>query len=433
MALRLCGDDAEIHNNLGVVRRAQGDLGGALHALQTALRLKPDYVEAYNNLGTVLQAQGNFAAARVMFQVALRLRPHYPEAHNNLGTVWQAQGDLSAAETAFAAALAVRPDYAEAQWNRALLWLTQGRLARGWPAYEWRWRAQNWPIWSRSMPQWTGEKLAGQRLLIRAEQGIGDELLFVSCLPDMLVQADHVVLECDTRLAALFGRSFPTATVLGCRHASTYDWLAAVPPIAAHLPMGSMPRYLRGTLGSFPPQVGYLLADSARQRCWQQRLAALGPGLKVGLAWRSLRARQEQPTYTRLEQWAPLLTLPGIRWINLQYDDCADELRMANTRWGVQIQTWEELDLWQDIDEMAALITALDLVIAPETMVAALAGGLGQHIWRLCRYTPAWDTLGTEVSPWFPSMRLYRQPRPGDWSGVFERMAADLRRLLQST
>jgi hypothetical protein len=366
-----------------------------------------------------------------MFQVALRLRPHYPEAHNNLGTVWQAQGDLAAAAAAFETALALQADYAEAQWNRALLWLTQGQLARGWPAYEWRWRAQNWPVWSSLMPQWAGESLAGRRLLIRAEQGIGDELLFASCLLAVIAQAGHVVLECDKRLAALFGRSFPTATVRGCRHASTYDWLAGVPPLDVHLPIGSLPRYLRGTLGSFPPQVGYLQADSTRQGWWQQRLAALGPGLKVGLAWRSLRLRHGQPTYTRLEQWAPILTLPGIHWVNLQYDDCTDELQMVYTRWGVQIQTWAELDLFQDIDEAASLITVLDLVIAPETMVAALAGGLGQHVWRLSRYTSAWDTLGTEVSPWFPSMRLYRQPRPGDWTGAFERIATDLQRLLQ--
>jgi hypothetical protein len=174
---------------------------------------------------------------------------------------------------------------------------------------------------------------------------------------------------------------------------------------------------------------GYLVPDPQRCALWHRRLACLGPGLTVGIAWRSqLLTARRRASYTSLAQWGPLLTLPGVHWINLQYDDCASELAEARQRWGVTIHTWEELDLFHDLDGVAALMGALDLVIVPETAVTALAGSIGQPGWQLSLYNGKWDALGTEVSPWFPSMRVFRQPQPGDWESVIQRVATELAR-----
>jgi Flp pilus assembly protein TadD len=430
VALSLHRQDAEAQNNLGVVLQVQGDLQAAASSFYTALRLRPNYPEAYNNLATVLWAQGNLPVARAVLQMALRLRPHFPEAYNNLGTVLLAQGDLAAAEAAFAAALAILPAFAVAHWNRSLVWLTQGQLDRGWAAYEWRWQAT--PRLKHPFPpqRWDGSLLKERTLLVYAEQGIGDELLFASCLPELIAQAGHVVLACDPRLTPLYARSFPMATVRGWPHEPGRAWLADVPPIDLYIPIGSLPLFLRRALGYFPMRGGYLQPQALRQTRWEQRLALLGPGRKIGVAWRSFIGHQRHASSTSLEEWEVVLTCPGVHWVNLQYDGHEDELTMAQRRWGVALHTWEDLDVLHDLDEVAALISALDLVIVPEVMIAALAGGLGQPVWRVTKYGGEWDILGTAVLPWFPTMRLYRQTRPGGWSGALVRVARDLYRWL---
>ena len=315
----------------------------------------------------------------------------------------------------------------------ALARLTQGNLQQGWEGYEWRWQtiAQRRAF---PMPPWDGGSLANRTLLVHAEQGIGDELLFASCFPEVVAQAGHAVIECAPRLATLLQRSFPTATVCaGRRLNDDLSWLHQLPAIDVQVAAGSLPRYSRSTLAQFPPRARYLVPDVVRQAFWRQRLATLGSGLLVGLSWRSLASRCGAPHYTCLEQWDTVLQVPGLHWVNLQYDDSASELTAAQQRLGITIHTWSDLDVFHDLEGVAALMSGLDLVIAPETMMAVLAASLGQPVWRLSIFTRDWDGLGTEVVPWFPSMRLYRQPRSGDWQSVLAWVAHDLRCLVGSS
>ncbi|MGE3536952.1 MAG: tetratricopeptide repeat protein [Candidatus Tectimicrobiota bacterium] len=427
-ALRWDPTCPEAHHNLGVVYQGQGHTEAALQCYQEAIRLQPDYAAAHYNAGVLWQARGHYEAAVQAYQHTLRLQPDFRAAYHNLGVLWQEQGAHQQALAAYEQALRLDPDDVEAQWNRALLWLAQGRLAEGWRAYEWRWRglhsARHWP-----MPRWDGSPLQGQTILVWAEQGLGDEILFASCLPDLLEQAGHCVLECDPRLAPLFTRSFPGATVQGSPRQASPDWLAQVPPADVQLPSGSLPGYLRPGLQAFPGRAGYLRPDALRQAHYQARLAQLGPGLKVGIAWRS-RAHRAESHYTRLQQWRPLCTLSGVHLINLQYDDTTAECVQAQQQWGVSLHTWEDLDVFNDLDGLAALMAALDLVIAPETSVAALAGALGTPVWRLTPYGNSWTALGTAHSPWFPSMRVYCQPQPGAWDALLATVATDLAALV---
>ena len=424
-ALSLQPDCAAAHHNLGLVYQAQGDLDAARQAYEAALRLHPDAPEVYNSLGRVSQTQGDLDAARRAYETALRLRPNFVEAHSNLGTLWQELGDLDAALAAYETALHYQPDHARAHFHRALVWLMQGNLAQGWPAYEWRWHIDPTPV-PFPQPRWDGTSLRGKTILVSAEQGIGDEILFASCLPDLIAQADHCVIECAPRLATLFGRAFPTATVHGGR---TPDrrWLATVPSIDVQIPVGSLPRYLRPTLDSFPVQNPYLRPDAARKARYQQHLAALGTGLKVGIAWRSRKNRHYDPCYTDLAQWQAVLAVPGVHFINLQYDDCAAERAAVRQQWGVTIHSWEEPDLFYDLDGTAALLAALDLIVAPDITTANLAGGLGQPIWQLRVFSGSWPAFGTDASPWFPSMRVFQQTRRGDWTSVLTQVAEALK------
>ncbi|MGE3538601.1 MAG: tetratricopeptide repeat protein [Candidatus Tectimicrobiota bacterium] len=425
-------DYAAAYNNLGTIKRSQGDLTAAQEAYSTAIRLQTDFAEAYTNLGIVYQSQHRIDAARAAFDTAIRLRPAYAEAHLNRGAALQADGDLEAALDAYDTVLRLQPQCARAHWNRALIWLAQGNLAAGWPAYEWRLQLPDAAPARFPYPRWQGAALQHSTILVQADQGVGDEILFVSCLPSLLEQARHVVLECDPRLQTLLARSFPGATVYGRTPVATESGVYQGPPVQVQIPASSLPLYLRPTLADFPAQAAFLRPDAARQQQYQQRLAALGPGLKVGIAWRSIASRRQDPTYTQLAQWETVLTIPGVHFVTLQYDDTAKELEAARQRWGVSLHDWGDLDLLNDFEGVAALMSALDLVLAPESTVAALAGALGQPVWRLSVAGSSWTSLGTAGCPWFPSMRLLCQSRRGVWEDVLQQVAADLHLLAQA-
>jgi Tfp pilus assembly protein PilF len=419
------------HNNLGLLFQEQGYPEAAQAHFETAIRLRPDLAAAHNNLGLALQDQGQYTAATGAYRTALQLQPAYPEAYNNLGTTLYEQGQYTAAMAAYDEALLLRPAYAEARWNQALVWLTLGDLQRGWPAYAWRLQTAQHVTRSLPVPAWDGTSLQGRTICVWAEQGVGDEVLFASCLPDLLQKAEHVVLQCDPRLAPLLARSFPTASIVGQPRGTPLP-LASLPRLDVHCPIGSLPRYLRPSLAGFPRQAGYMRVDTQLQRRWHCRLSALGPGLKVGLSWRSRRnRRQAAAAYTALEQWGAVLAVPGLHWVNLQYDGAAEELAAVRQRWGVRVQVWEDLDVEQDLEGVAALMTVLDLVLAPDTAVAQLAGAVGVPVWRLTIHGGDETRLGTGVMPWWPTVRIYQQPRPGEWASVLADIASDLTGLRQ--
>jgi tetratricopeptide (TPR) repeat protein len=431
IALSLQPDLAEAHHQLGRVLQELGHLQEAVQSYQQAIQYQPDNVEAYTSHAYALQARGRFAEAITSYDQVLARRPDEVGAHFNRGTALYRLGDHQAALASYDRVLALAPDHLPALWSRAHVWLALGELAPGWVAYEWRWRALGWPRRLWPAPRWDGTALAGRKILVHSEQGVGDELLFATCLPEVLAQAAQVIVECDPRLVSLLRRAFPAASVWprhepGAPSTSSAD----LPRSDVQLPIGSLPRYVRPRLQTFPVRSGYLVPEPLRLAHWQSRLDALGPGLRVGLAWRSLASRHTALHYTQLCQWRPVLRLPGIHWVNLQYDDYAAELTAIAQQWGIRIQHWPDLDTFEDLEALAAVMAGLDLVIAPETTIAALAGSLGLPVWRLSIASTDWDVLGTAAMPWYPTMRIYRQAQLGEWAEVFARVAADLQRLV---
>lgn len=416
-------------HNLGVIQQQLGNYAAAVRSFREALRLQPTHAGASYNLGKVLYRQGELAAARAAYITSLQYQPAHADAQNELGVVLQALGDLPGAMQAYEAALRLQPDCAEAQWNRALLSLGMGSLAPGWAAYEWRWRVSQRPVQAIPYPRWDGTALAERTLLVHAESTGTDEVLFASCVPDVIARAAHVVVACDSGLAPLLQRSFPTATVSGSDRRADRDWLTHIPAIDVHVPLGSLPARWRAQLACFPGRQGYLIPSAVHQEQWQTRLTPLGPGLTVGIAWHSPAEQTHSHSAMRLEEWGAVFSVPGIHWVSLEADADTAELTTARQQWGIDLHTWLTPEAAHDIDGLAALIACLDLIIAPDTMVAALAGGLGQPVWRLSTADCHWEMLGTDMVPWFPSMRPYRQARIGDWAGVLQQIAVDLRQL----
>ncbi|MBB3264384.1 tetratricopeptide (TPR) repeat protein [Azospirillum sp. OGB3] len=426
-ALRLRPDDAKAHHTLGAALQRKGAYESAEIAYREALKRAPDNPVTLNDLGSVLLKLGRPTQAEWCFRKALSRNPHAVEAIHHLGKALQAQGRYAKAEACYEEALAHAPNLAAASDDLAIIALLHGRLERGWEGHERRFAAGRVrPDRRIDAPRWRGEGLRRRRLLVWREQGVGDEILFASCYNDVIAWGGGpVTIEADPRLVSLFARSFPRATV----RAETLDAdgrETVVPPDAdLQLPAGSLPALLRGSLESFDQFTPWLKPDPARTALWRERLDALGPGLKVGIAWRSqLVTLEHKGAYTTLDQWAPLFALPGLVFVNLQYGDCAAEIAAAEARFGVTIHRWDDLDLKDDFEAAAALTSNLDLVIAPAMAAGELAGALGVPVWRFGHRD--WTQLGTGIRPWFPTMRLF-QPHPGEtFDDVLSNMARRL-------
>ncbi len=418
--------------NLGTALHAQDRLEEAEASLRAALALDPADPLAHTDLGVVLKEAGRLAEAEAAHAEALRLAPGDPETLVNMGLLREAQGRPAEAEACYRAALRSDPDFALARWNLSLLLIGRGALPEGRDLYESRFDsrrvlgARTFPV-----PRWQGEDLTGKRVMVWREQGLGDELLYATCLPDLIWRAGRVVLECDPRMVGLFARSFPQATVRAQTFTPDGRETLDRPDFDAHVPMASLPRFLRRDYASFPDVGAYLVPDPERAALWRDRLAALPPGLRVGVCWRSQHTLGERKhAYTQLDAWAPLFRLPGLVFVALQYDARDEEIDGALERHGVTLHRWAGTDLKNDLEAAAALTAGLDLVITVATSVGEMAGALGVPVWRFGGARD-WTMQGTAVRPWFPSMRMWRA-RGGEGLGdVLERIAGALTRFRQ--
>lgn len=422
--------DAGAHSNLAVVLETLGDLDAAIQHYRRSLALDANEPMTHNNLGNALRNREQLDAAIESLRKAIALKPDYVEAHSNLGNALQDRGELDAALVSFDTALALHPDYLEARWNRSLALLMQGRLEEGWAQHEWRLRQKEHLAGYRDLPalrpMYAGEDLTGKTILVWSEQGVGDEIFFAGVLPDVIRAAGHCVIECDPRLVPLYARSFPRAEIIPKRnpaHPRTRQ-----PDIEWQCPIGSLPRFFRPRIASFPRHDGYLVPDTERVAFWKERFTALGPAPKIGITWRSMRRSASRDLhYTELRQWGSIVNVPGVTFINLQYDECRAELEMARKEFGVEVHAWDDIDQLNDLDEVAALMRALDLVIAPTTTPAIMAGAVGAPVWMLLTRHITWKTLGTEGIPMFPDLRPMWRPRNVPWDPVLETVAAKLR------
>lgn len=416
-AISLKPDYADAHNNLGYVLQQRGQLDEAVACYRKALSLNSSFAEAYDNLGSVLHEQGKLDDAATSYSKALLLKPDFAQAYSNLGTLLLEQGSPGEAVAAYSKALSAQPDFPQAAANMALAQLLQGDFVSGWHNYEWRWlsKAYTTPMRSYPQPQWKGETLASGRLLIWAEQGIGDEIMFAGLIPDVLRTGNRCILDCDARLMPLFARSFPG---IGFAHDPEINHDLE---ITAHIPCGSLPGLFRTTNAAFAATTSpYLVADPAKREQYRARYA---DGRKlVGLAWNTANQKRGPKRSIDLSMLAPLFTRSDIRWVSLQYGNF-DTLQQQVAAAGAPILIDLSIDQLLDMDAFASQVAAMDMVITIDNSTAHLAGALGVPTWVLLPFTPDWRWLQTrEDSPWYPTLRLIRQTEHGNWQSVLQRV-----------
>jgi Flp pilus assembly protein TadD len=419
-ALRLRPGFAQAHHYLGYLYQRMGQADEAEASYREALRLGPAAPQFFNNLGSLLLERGRLEEATACFQEALRLDPSFAGALSNVGVALQADGQFAEAEASFEQALRVDPAFAEARHNRSMLWLLQGKFEQGWPEYEWRWRTRASPLSSRPEPLWDGKHLRGKSILLYTEQGRGDTLHFIRYAAMVKQQGATVVVACPRELLGVL------AGCPGVERLLPED--GPLPACDVRSPLLSLPGRCGTTLSTIPAQVPYLVADRGRVSHWRNYLAAV-PGFKVGICWQgSPRHRDDRRRSVPLEQFAPLTTVPGVRLLSLQRGFGQEQWTKLAGYWPVVEVTGLAPDPAEAWVDSAALLGALDLVITVDTAVAHLAGALAVPVWVALPFAPDWRwLLGREDSPWYPTMRLFRQTRQGDWSGVFKRIAEALR------
>jgi tetratricopeptide (TPR) repeat protein len=454
-ALRFRPDYAEAHHNLGVTLAREKRLDEAIAAMRQAIRFKPDYADAcmnlaraleeqgkideaisaykralplrpqdataHNSLGLLLAKRGKTSEAAEEFRQAITIKPDHASSHNNLGVALSEMGEPADSLEHFEAALRLQPDHAEAHKSRALTWLHLGDYERGWTEYEWRLKCKGFAPRLFRQPVWDGTSLEGKRILLYTEQGIGDTFQFIRYVPLLAERGALVAVECPGSLVSIL-RTCP-------RIAHVVAHGAPLPDFECHAPLMSLPRLVGTTLANVPAKIPYLSASAELVERWRRELGVV-KAFKVGIVWQGnpgngADGRRSFP----LKSIAPLGGIPGVQLFSLQKGKGTEQL--ADVIGDLPI-----IDLGGRLDFGSFMVTAaamsnLDLIVSCDTACVHLAGALGRPVWAALSYAGEWRWLRErEDSPWYPTMRLFRQPKLGDWNAVFENMAEALRGLV---
>ena len=406
----------------------------ALEAYGECLACEPEAERALLAAGHAELLLEHDESALQYYERALSLRGLANSGqHLHLGAAYQYAGRWREAQSLFEQVVAHNPSHHLARWYLSQCDLALCNWPRGWDNYSSRFGAGASPYRPLPFRPWQGLAAQDETLLILADQGLGDEILFASCIPDAMARVSHCIVECEPRLANLFRRSFPEATVVASDRQADGRWLQGLAEPQWQIFSGDLPALFRRADADFPHQRAYLQADPERVDYWRQRLEAdLGPGLKIGISWRGgtaytrMRSRSLSP-----EDWAPILATPGCRFVNLQYGNYQPELAEINARFGGAVVDYPEA--LADYDETAALVAALDLVTTVCTAVVHLAGSLGRPTWVLVPFSPGWRyTIARTFMPWYAQTRLFRQATIGDWKMPCHELAAALAELTQN-
>ena len=439
IAIQLDPNNVVTCSNLGALYKEQKNISKAKEFYQKALKLNPNFAEAHNNFGLLLKEVKQFSDAETCYQNALNLNPKYSEAHNNLGELFREKKQFEQAKDCYQRALSIDTNYTAVKWNLSLLQLALTNFSEGWKCYETRNHSENtttspvFPIVTTI--QYQGENLnqdlKNKHLLIIPEQGVGDEVMFASVLPelaDVVAQNPNIqiTLACDPRLVELFERSFDFVNVIPSEPDNRYQNLDA--DLDYWMFIGSLPKFYRNDIKDFDKHQPYLKVDDTLLIKWQGRFKQLPHKLNIGISWAGgAKAEHKRDRSLILEKMFPILTKANqnANIINLQYGNHKEEIQTFKDQTGIIIHDWEDADPLKDLDNFAAQIKALDLVISIDNSTVHFAGALGTKTYVMLPFNQDWRWAeDRNDSYWYPNiMTLFRQSQDGEWDEVIQNVA----------
>ena len=423
----LVPDDPMIQYAYGTFLLDIGRIGLSIHLLRASVRGRDDFAAAWNNLGIAFMKRGMYKEARPVYLKALELSGPDVSAMINLGTCCMEAGDIENSLKWFEFAAELEPDNHEVLWNRAQLFLSLKRFAEGWDGYDIGSVAEKKKRAPRSYhqagepehPFWEGEP--GKHIVVWGEQGVGDEVMFASCLPDAIEKCARVTFDCHPRLINIFERSFPSVKCYPTRKdlEVKWDWPKGTPPIDARIAIGSLPRLFRRTEDAFPG-TPYLKADPKLVARYRDKSK-----FRVGIGWigGSKITKQDRRSIP-LDMWGPILRVPGVEFVSLQYTaDAKEQAEEAARQFNATIL--HDQEMIDDLDLQFGCIAGLDLVIAVNTSAVHFSGSLGTKVMTLTPKNPTWR-YASDPMPWYRSVEILRQDVPNDWRDPIERAGVKL-------
>ncbi|MBF0380936.1 MAG: tetratricopeptide repeat protein [Magnetococcales bacterium] len=421
-ALVIDDNYALAHYNLGNALKEQKQFAGAIASYQRSITIDPNYVDAHNNLGNIYKETGRYKEASSCYNRAISIKPDYAESYSNLGANFLEQCKLDEAIIKYKKAITIQPDNAKTHYNLSLAQLLTGNFKEGLQNFKWRWQTDQFEA-KRYLQQktalWQGEPLSGKNMLVWSEQGIGENIIFSSMLPELINKGANIVVECDNRLAPIFLRSFPSIRctprgdpAIYHSQLSQYDYI---------IPFGDLCSQLRKDIGSFPAQPFHLVADQEKTEKLRNRYKQNRDVKLIGLAWYSKNPSCSQKKSIKLMQLQSLFKIPNTIFVDLQYGDTSDERSEFSKQTGLNIIHDDTIDQMQDLDSFAAQTAAMDLVITISNSTSHMAGGLGVPSLLMLGPPPIWYwMMEGDRSLWYQTTRIFRQKPDEGWDRVIK-------------
>lgn len=435
ISFNLHGGRADTLRLLTAISGAQGKLQEQVDWALRTVAATPKSFAAFNNLGSALFSLGMYDEALIPFQTAIDLNPGLVDTKVNIGIIHHKAGRH--AEAVRVLEEARRQTSGDRELRHAidfylsLEYLALGDLERGWRAYDGGFSLRIPPGSGRAparkfeVPRWKGQPIAGKRLLVWREQGVGDELMFMSCYGDLAREGAHIIIECERRLVPIMMRTFQDYEVREERFGMPPKFLSPVEDFDFEIPAGSLPRVYRQTVGNFPTIAPKLFVDQGRKAYFAARFGQKREQKLIGICWRSGKIDPiRRASYTDITAWERLFKMPDYRFVCLQYDDCDEEIALVREKFGVDIIKMPGIDLKNNFIDVAALISCLDAVVSVGTAVVPLAGAVGTKTWMLVEDT-SWTLLGTDY-PWFESVIPVKVPEGAPMDQAIAMLPADI-------
>ncbi len=423
-AIMLKPNFAVAYYNIGSIYAEQNKFDKAIKAYKNSICIHPDYAEAYCNLGIAYKNIGKFSQAIKAYKKSISIKADVSLTHNNMGVALHDLGKFEESIQFFKKAIEIKQDFATAHHNLSYTFLSCGMLKEGFCEYEWRWQTPKFISQQRTFqnPKWDGKtSLKDKTILLWCEQGIGDTMNWSSCLNIVTDCAKHVILECPNKLVSLLSRSFPNVEV----KAEDRSLDADRDDFDLHLPMGSLYKHFIVEIMENGMASSYLIADPDRVKFWKDRLHSVGKGPYIGVCWKSsVKSAYRQQHYPPISEWTPVFKVPDVTFINLQYKDYEDDIAQVQDELGVTIHNLDDIDQYGDIDEVAALCSALDMVVSTKATPPMISAGVGTPTkianWRQSNY----NTILT--NPQSTSLDMIHKDTWETWDKVFKSIADDI-------